>query len=47
MDMEDSLQMINFGSMMANSKMETVMDIVDLSTKMAAINIKNTKMTNS
>ena len=29
---------------MANSKMEKTMDIVDISPKMAAMNIKNTKM---
>jgi hypothetical protein len=45
MDMEDSLQMINFGSMMANSKMERSMDIVDISSKMATISITNSKMT--
>ena len=44
MDMEDSLKIVNLGSMMANSKMERAMDILDLSPKMATMNIKNAKM---
>ena len=45
MDMEDSLEIINLTSMMANSKMEKTMDIKELSPKMAPIAITNTKMT--
>ena len=37
----------NLYFMMNNSKMEYDMDILDISTKMATMSIKNTKMTNS
>ena len=46
MDMEDSLQIINIASGMANSKMEAAMDILDISSKMATIKFANTKMAN-
>ena len=45
MDMEESFGMINLTSKMANSKMETDMDILDISPKKATISIPNTKMT--
>ena len=45
MDMEDSFGMINLvASGMANSKMESNMDITELSPNMAAIPFKNSKM---
>ena len=47
MDMADSLRIINLGFMMANSKITAGMDILEKSTKMATMNIKNTKMAKS
>ena len=44
MDMAESLGMINLGLKMANSKITAGMDIVELSSKMATMIIKNTKM---
>ena len=44
MDMAESLRMINLILKMANSKMTANMDILDISTNLATMIIKNTKM---
>ena len=46
MALVESFQIIINGLKMANSKMERCMDIVDISTNMATISIKNTNLAN-